>query len=769
MGVNPELLGEIAQLRKADSPVWKRFAEWCELEKVGKANYVSTGGEQISALFGYLTTKDTALYRIAWKLLAPKIWRDPNELSRGLRPLFGTCPDADFCDDHAAAGQGGALIADVATLFDWGYDQLSAEQRREMVAWLNAACEYTQTRNNFAGAHFRNDGAYIMLGTAAAAFATMGENPREAQLMRWFRDDWTQTLRALDIMGKGGAMAEGNAYGEATSTALISIANFVWYATGEDLFRSHPWFQKRLGYDAFTIYPNPPQNPKDILEAAAIGGDDDRGPQSWHTIEMRANGLALARHFSGTDEANLWNWVFRQPQSDFGNDAWYELFFYSKPAPLKIPKQLSWYDPSLGFVYIRSSWKSPDATWISFWAGPHLDIHQHLDQGAFTVFKRRDLAIKSGNYDWSPLNPHVLAYYSRTVSANTLLIGNPDEYFAGFVGFLGCGGGSEHTLLQVPGVPAKACPPNDGGERTAFPQAMVVFDVDDYYKHRNNYDYARVTNFRDNEDAVMWTADLTNAYTNPRYTPPNQKPKVTRVWRRFVYLRKEDVLLVADQVTSTDERFRKSWLLHAADHFDVGGTVKEIAAGESIHSGVRTAAAVMDDREPGNRGQTTFDLREGYAQLTVETLLPRDFSYRLTGGREASATEHVAANGSGREGFHFHRHIKDFWVEDYSAGHTADHLSANWPPGYPQEMSRTDTTPAFAGGYGRWRIAVEPARQAKEETFLNLLVPALKRGEAAVQGTAIDTPTSFGASIQAGRRKIEVLFPRNKLELPTVK
>jgi hypothetical protein len=50
-------------------------------------------------------------------------------------------------------------------------------------------------------------------------------------------------------------------------------------------------------------------------------------------------------------------------------------------------------------VYIRSDWDSADATWIAFWAGPHIDTHQHLDQGAFTVFKRRDLAPKTGHYN----------------------------------------------------------------------------------------------------------------------------------------------------------------------------------------------------------------------------------------------------------------------------------------------------------------------------------------------------------------------------------
>jgi hypothetical protein len=36
----------------------------------------------------------------------------------------------------------------------------------------------------------------------------------------------------------------------------------------------------------------------------------------------------------------------------------------------------------MGFVYMRSDWDSPDATWISFWAGPHIDTHQHREVSA---------------------------------------------------------------------------------------------------------------------------------------------------------------------------------------------------------------------------------------------------------------------------------------------------------------------------------------------------------------------------------------------------
>ncbi len=751
LGVNAGLLRQIQVLRIENSPEWQRFADWLDKAKVGRADYVDYGGEETSALFGYVVTHDPAFFDISFRILAPKVWRDPSRPSRGVRPYFGQCPDAVFCDDHNAS-TGGFLIFQIALLYDWGYDRLSPDRRADLIDWMNAAVEFNETKSPWTHAHFRNDGAAILLGAAAVAYATEGENPKAAQQMSWFRDGWKQTLDALDIMGMGGALAEGNAYGETTAGALITLANFVYYDTGEDLFKTHPWFQRRLAYEAFTVYPNPPQDPKEDLEGAPAGGDDVHGGLNWHTIQMRPAGLALARRFPGTEEAAIWNWVFRQPAVDHGYDAWTDLYLYSPAPKLQKPARLSWFDPSMGYIYIRSDWNSPDATWISFWAGPHLDIHQHLDQGAFTLFKRRDLAIKSGSYDGGPNSPHSLAYYTRTISSNGLLIGDPKEYFAGFVAFIGCGDNRQPSLIRVPFTREEVCPPNDGGERTAYPRSMTLFHVAEFTENKNDYDYARVTAFRDMGDTVVWSADITNAYTNPRYAAPGLQPKVTRVWRRFVYLRKEDLLLVADQVTSTDENFRKSWLIHATDHIDAGSN---------------QATIVVDDHDPSSRGETSVDLRKGYAQLSVTTLLPRDVTYQLIGGRQAAQTEHPAADGNGVERFHFHRHLKDFWVEDYSAG-TPLHVSANWPPTYPAELARADMVPTYSGGYGRWRLAVEPKHAAKEDVFLNLLEPSLKPSAPRATAVAFQTATTFGAAITVGSHHRTVTFPKASLGLPSV-
>jgi hypothetical protein len=775
LGLDQDLLGQIKSLRDARRTEWVNFEEW--LKHPGDPGY---GNKGQALLLGYAITKEKSYFDEAWKIYAPSIYNNGLDRAKGLRPFFGACGPALFCDDHAAGFVGGYIIMQIATLYDWGFDALSASQRGDLLDWMNAACDYNHLDNPWSHSHFRNDGMVITAGIAAAAYATYGENHYAPVLMSWFRQEWGHTLEALDVIGRGGALGEGNAYDEAAGAFLIQLANLVYYASGENLFVSHSYFQRHLAYEAFSTYPNRLGEADDPIshsdpphpypEGASLNGDDNRG-RSWHSIHLRPNGLALVRRFPNSEEAGIWNWVFRQNDVDQPGDAWAELFYYSPPQPIVKPKRLSFFDPSLGYVYIRSDWNSRDATWISSWAGPHADLHQHLDQGSFTVFKRRDLAIKSGNYDISPVQPHFMSYYTRSVSANSILIGDPNEYFDTFIAYWGCDGAREHDLFPAPDGGPKVCIPNDGGQRTMAPYSMTLFDNDTFWTQRDIYDVAQVTSFADNGQAVAWVADITNAYNNPRYTTPHNKPKVTKVYRKFLYLREPDILFVADTVESTSPDFEKSWLIHAVDHIDVAGAVKQLDPGESIHTGTDKARIVVDDRSPSNRGEVTADLRTGYAALQLQTLYPAHFRYDLIGGREAAPTPHPTqgqADPKVLQENHFHRHFKDFWVKDYSEGVHPDHRSQNWAPIYPQEVQDSLKSPTFIGGYGRWRLEVQPAVPSKNDYFLNVLKPTVEPSGDLPPMEKFETADAFGASFTAGGKSYKVSFSKETLAAPTV-
>lgn len=758
--VDAPLLQQLRTLRDANDPLWTRF-------------YRSANGNSndalLSGMLAYLVTGEKPFYDRAWQTVRYKIYRNKTDRSAGLMPIIELYKDA-----HDAAYMGGVFLGAVAHFYDWGYTQLSPDERRDVVAWLNDAAAFAHLKNADARLYMRNDGASVTQGLAAAAYATLGENPQGDQLLVWFRERWDQTLKGLDIIGKGGATGEGNAYGTApTASGIITSANIAYYAAGEDLFPNHPFFRQRLLYDAFAAYPDTIGGPEGTVkypatapsvEQASIAGDGRRAI-SWHSRNLRRNGLTLSRRFAGTEEAAIWNWVYRQPAVDQAAEdaeSVFDLLYYSPRPRLVKPKRLSFFDPSMGFVYIRSDWDSPDATWISFWAGPHIDTHQHLDQGAFTIFKRRDLAPKTGHYDSGVFSPHHISYYLRTVSSNGLLIGDPSEIFRGYISGMGC---DENGVAARAKDAAKwpGCIPNDGGQRTMSPLSLAVANAAAYERNRDVLEVAKVLSFRDDGKAVTVVADITNAYNNARHTTPGNAPKVKRVWRRLVYLRPLDVLLIGDTVESTDAKFEKKWLLHALDRVEIGGKAEKVDEGEAVYRGVDTAKVVVDDADPSDRDQTTFDLRRGYAALLVKTVFPAQFQYRKIGGREPAAAPHSDLYNPGRTAGHYHRHIKDFWIKDYSEGVIPNHKSFNWAPERPTEISYDKYMPVYGPGYGRWRLEVEPASPAKTDFFLNVLRPTLDKGEALPPIRRTESSATYGAEIVKDGVRYRVAFGKDDI------
>jgi hypothetical protein len=774
--IDPALMAQIRSLRDRKDPVWTRLERWSGAQSGGGRGQAAAVQAVYGRMLVFLVSGDRTQFDQTWSAVRGSIYKNRTDDGQGLTKLI----DLFHGDRHQAAFQGGPYIASIAHFYDWGYAQLSASARKDLADWLYDAASFTFNDNKSSHSFLRNDGAAATLGLASAAYALLGDDPRAGELIGWFRNYWGEILKGLDIMGKGGAAGEGNAYGSSpTSFGIITTANVVYYASGENLFLSHPWFRLRLAYDAFGAYPGTiggkdapvrwPESP--IVEEASIGGDGRRGA-SWHSGSLRPNGLMLSRRFPGSEEANEWNWVYRQPAVDRVESeglAWQDALYYSPRPALVKPTKLSYYDPSMGFVYIRSDWDTPDATWIAFWAGPHIDTHQHLDQGSFTIFKRRDLAPKTGHYDADNVkSSHDLAWYTRTVSSNNILIGDPHEVFRSFIAGMGCDANGKGDRIKSPDGKEELCIPNDGGQRTFTPGGMGAHDGTFFNEHRDDLDVARVVAFHDDAQAVTIAADITNAYNNPRYTTPPNSPKVTRVWRRLVYLRKADMLLVADTVESTNPSFEKKVLLHALDRLEVGGDVQKIDAGESVHTGVDTAKIVVDDADRSDAHQTNFDLRKGYAALLVKTVFPENFRYRVIGGREPADTPDIDLYGFGMNAQHYHRHIKDFWVKDFSEGVLPGHKSENWAPAFPIEAYADLYIPVYGPGYGRWRLELEPGAAEKVDHFLNVLKPSLDTAAAMPPVTRIDTPASFGAEIRSDGKVYRVEFGKDRLEAPRV-
>jgi hypothetical protein len=136
-------------------------------------------------------------------------------------------------------------------------------------------------------------------------------------------------------------------------------------------------------------------------------------------------------------------------------------------------------------------------------------------------------------------------------------------------------------------------------------------------------------------------------------------------------------------------------------------------------------------------------------------LFPRDFRYRKVGGRVPSDSEG-------------HRHIRDFWIQDFSEGVIPNHRSWNWAPERPLEIRTPEQAATFGPGYGRWRLEVEPSKPARTDYFLNVLRPSLAATKPLPEIERFETPGAYGAQISDSGRTFRVMFSKEALTPPVV-
>jgi hypothetical protein len=109
---------------------------------------------------------------------------------------------------------------------------------------------------------------------------------------------------------------------------------------------------------------------------------------------------------------------------------------------------------------------------------------------------------------------------------------------------------------------------------------MSVDSVEEWENSFYAYDTAKITSYYDFEGVVSIAADLTNAYNNPNFTTTWNKPKVTEVLRKTLYIRELDIFLIGDVVTAVNSAFKKKVLLHALQTIEIDTDVNTLTENE---------------------------------------------------------------------------------------------------------------------------------------------------------------------------------------------
>lgn len=612
----------------------------------------------------------------------------------------------------ADANNNSTKAADLALIYDWCHPRLTPEQRTQFLTWFEAWIAVPNKLYDEPG--WGNYWPRWSLSWALTGLALWGDSPGALAALTKFRDDrWIGIDVPLhDRIADGGNWPEGTIYDWiANYPKVLSMA--AWKnATGEDLFRSTPWFRERFGTLLMQTWPGVTHEYGRPYRTYPSVGDAERFR---HSIQNYARiiGLVLGEQFSDAPHApELQAYLAALPTNTVLNFVAADEFIWFDAARVSAPPVTrTVHAQGTGTVFMRSGWpqgaldNDPGTTHLQFQSGDHFSYHQHFDQNSFTLWKGGDLLIDSGVYSGEGLSFHDVDYYVRTIAHNTLVVYNPTENFS-----------SARPDAQL----------NDGGQRTFFPASRSPTTIAYYEADYNSYRRGKITRFVDSPEFTYVVGDATRAYNSALYHQAQDTllagntAKVTRFVREFLYLRDPDLpgastdekVVLVDRVGVTQPQFsgaNTKLLFHTLNEPAVAGAGTAISPGETLFSGASVAEATA-----------------GAGHLVFQFLHPQQRNVRKVGGRGE----------------------KSHWV-------FGTNVDWHWSPNEPQPRPRGDFDPQ---PYGEWRLELEPADDALDHVFLTVLHPRLQSDPAVQLATTVTGLGVIGARIPRMLRDEIVFF-----------
>jgi hypothetical protein len=440
-------------------------------------------------------------------------------------------------------------------------------------------------------------------------------------------------------------------------------------ATGEDLFASEPGIR---GFLDFLVYRKRP-DATDFRWGDGSAFDKivpDAIPLALEFLHAAAYSLRPPAH-----DAEPSGWPWGPLTATSLNDP-------TASSRLPLVRQFD----GIGMVVARSDW-SPGATYVTFKAGDNYWSHMHLDQGAFTIYKGGELAIDSGLYGPTYGSDHHMNYTYQTIAHNLVTVTDPND------------------TVAAPGKDKPRPIANDGGQRrvgSGWGVEAAPIDRTEWDAKRDIYHTATRGPLLDQDGLSVVAADVTPAYTNAASGSGKfsaRTRRVERFWRTFGYDRVDDVVVVFDQVNSTNASFRKRWLLHT------------IAEPTILPGGFNVTVAPQE--RPGRGGAT----------LTGKVLLPRE----------------AVINAIGGPGL-------EFFVDD-----------KNYDENGTLYESIQKLGPAN-GEPGRWRIEVSPPKDATDDQFLVVLLPVASGSVPSHRVRLLESGKRVGCEVVGPNRTVRWWF-----------
>ncbi|HAJ91025.1 MAG TPA: heparinase [Gammaproteobacteria bacterium] len=472
----------------------------------------------------------------------------------------------------------------VAVAYDWLYQQWTDEQRAGLRDKLANNADYLihrireKQRLSPYNVYLYNSPFQALIATTLALY---GDDPRGELIMRYSHDYWKNRVLPVwrQIMGINGGWHEGGEYiGIGIGQAIYQVPAMWRKATGEDLFLSESGIR---GFLDFLVYRTRPDGTHFRWGDGAFFKRKvpDRIPLA---IEYRH---AAAYSLNGCPrrmEPTSWPWGPLPDSSLCDPDAISRL-------------PLARYFDGIGMLVARSDWTA-DATYVTFKAGDNYWSHTHLDQGAFTIYKDGGLAIDSGAYGGGKGygSDHHMNYAYQTIAHNTITVRDPEDTIA-----------APRKAREKDKDPRQFA--NDGGQRrigSGWGIEAAPLDRKEWRRKREIYHTGKIEQHLARDGLVVAVSDLTPAYTNTHSgqgTFSHRTRRVERLWRTFGYDSVDDVVVIFDQLRTTDPEFKKRWLLHtieSPENTDHGFLVTNVPAGGTAKSGGHLEGHILLPKTP---------------------------------------------------------------------------------------------------------------------------------------------------------------------------
>ena len=383
-----------------------------------------------------------------------------------------------------------------------------------------------------------------------------------------------------------------------------------WKATGDPIFTREGWLKNLAYWPMYIIQPD--------WNVARVGAN----ARGYFLNECQCNssgsgmgmlgGLAeiyndpTIRGFS-----RLINWANATPNG-FEPSAWpfYAPDTSGKSVNTRSVLSKSRNFPGWGKIFLRTGWGEDD-TYVTLSYGNTYWSHPVADAGAFTIFERGSLAIRSGTYKGGSAGDNWIQYTDRALSQNALLMYDVGDYYSAETwGINRSDGSTTNDPLHNDGgqrpVGAIGAAPNSPYSTNMLGTQSSPADLSQWARSREYYNAGELLAYTvGTGNAYTFVAiDVTRAYNNyyshnahtgswnaHEANSSNRSYRAQKAIRHFLFIPRGTAayLAVYDQITTSTATFVKKWLIHSVNAPAISGNAFTITRADLATSSYSAA------------------------------------------------------------------------------------------------------------------------------------------------------------------------------------